>query len=58
VRFKDVEEGEAAWADDLLHLAAHPRDILSANQRVATSAFSIENSASALLGIYNAGAFS
>ena len=32
VRFKEVEEGEAAWADELLQLAGQPRDILGANQ--------------------------
>ena len=55
VRFKDVEEGEAAWADELLQLAGQPRDILSANQRVAASAFAIESSSSALLRVYGEG---
>src|SRR5579864_4048410 len=31
VQFKEVEEGEAAWADELLQLAGQPRDIPSAN---------------------------
>src|SRR4029077_15643319 len=35
VRFKEVEEGGVAWADELLQLAGQPRDILGANQRVA-----------------------
>ena len=52
VRFKKVEEGEAAWADDLLQLAVQPRDIPCANQRVAASEFSIENSSSALARLY------
>ena len=56
VRFKEVEEGEAAWADELLQLAGQPRDILSANQRVAASDFAIENSVSALLRVYGEGA--
>ena len=56
VRFKEVEEGEAAWADELLQLVGQPRDILGANQRVAVSAFAIENSSSALLRVYGEGA--
>src|SRR5437660_12509651 len=28
VQFKEVEEGEAAWADELLKLAGQPREIL------------------------------
>src|SRR3984957_5666436 len=55
VRFKEVEEGEAAWADELLQLAGQPRDILGANQRVTASAFAIENSSSALLRVYDEG---
>jgi len=56
VRFKDVEEGGAAWADELLQLAGRPRDILGANQRVAASAFAIESSSTALLRLYGEGA--
>jgi glycosyltransferase involved in cell wall biosynthesis len=56
VRFKEVEQGEASWADDLLQLAGQPREIRSANQRVAASAFAIENSSSALLRLYDEGA--
>jgi glycosyltransferase involved in cell wall biosynthesis len=56
VRFKDVEEGEAAWADELLQLAGQPRDIVGANQRVAASAFAIESSSIALLRVYGEGA--
>src|ERR1700722_17909519 len=55
VRFKEVEEGEAAWADELLQLAGQPRDILGANQRVAASAFAIESSAQALVRLYRSG---
>ena len=56
VRFKDVTAGAAAWADDLLEIAAMPRDIRCANQRVAASAFSIENSSLALARLYSNGA--
>ena len=52
VRFKDVEAGVAAWADDLLQLAGQPRNIRCANQQVAASHFAIENSAEALLDVY------
>ena len=55
VRFQKVEAGEAAWAADLLQLAARPRNILGANQRVAASAFSIDSSARALLRLYSEG---
>lgn len=58
VRFQKVEAGEAAWAAVLLQLAARPRNILEANQRVAASAFSIERSASALLRLYSEGSLS
>jgi glycosyltransferase involved in cell wall biosynthesis len=56
VRFKDVKAGAAAWADDLLEMAAQPREIRDANQRVAASAFSIENSSLALARLYRNGA--
>jgi glycosyltransferase involved in cell wall biosynthesis len=56
VRFKDVEAGAAAWAGDLLEMAAQPRDIRDANQRVAASAFSIESSSHALARLYGEGA--
>lgn len=52
VRFKDVEDGVSAWADDLLQLAGQPPDIQDANQRVASSAFAIESSSRALLQLY------
>jgi glycosyltransferase EpsF len=56
VRFQKVEAGEAAWADDLLRLAAQRRNITEANGRVAASAFSICRSACALLQLYSQGA--
>ena len=55
VRFKEVESGEAPWADDLFQLIAQPRNPLCANQRVAASSFAIENSARALLRLYGDG---
>jgi glycosyltransferase involved in cell wall biosynthesis len=58
VHFQKVEAGEAAWAADLLQLAARPPNILAANQRVAASAFSIDGSARALLRLYSEGALS
>lgn len=56
VRFKEVNAGAAAWADDLLQLASQPRDLRSANQRVAASEFSIQNSSLALARLYGNGA--
>jgi len=58
VRFQKVEAGEAAWASELLRLAKWPRGNVDANRRVAASAFSIENSAGALLRLYSEGALS
>jgi glycosyltransferase involved in cell wall biosynthesis len=58
VRFQKVEAGEAAWAADLLQLAAQPHNIRDANQRVAASAFSIDSSARALLRLYSEGTLS
>jgi glycosyltransferase involved in cell wall biosynthesis len=55
VRFQKVEAGEAAWAADLIQLAAQPRDMLSANQKVAASTFSIDSSSCALLRLYSEG---
>jgi glycosyltransferase EpsF len=52
VRFKEVKEGEASWAVELLQLAARPRDIPSANRQVAASAFAIEGSSRAMLRLY------
>lgn len=58
VRFQKVEAGEAAWAADLLQLAARPQNIRGANQRVAASAFSIGSSSRALLRLYSEGTLS
>jgi glycosyltransferase involved in cell wall biosynthesis len=58
VRFQKVEAGEAAWAADLLQLAARPQNILGANQKVAASAFSIDSSTRALLRLYSKGTLS
>jgi glycosyltransferase involved in cell wall biosynthesis len=58
VRFQNVEAGEAVWAHDLLQLAAQSKNYVSANQRVAASAFSIDNSARALLRLYSEGTLS
>src|SRR5216683_2948593 len=58
VRFQKVEAGEAAWAADLLQLAAQPKNILGANRRVTASAFSINSSAGALLRLYSEGTLS
>lgn len=55
VSFQKVEAGEAVWASELLQLVAQPRDISKANQKVATSAFSIDRSARALLELYSQG---
>lgn len=55
VRFQKLEVGEEQWAADLLHLAAQPRNIPRANERVAASAFAIDNSASALFKLYSEG---
>jgi glycosyltransferase involved in cell wall biosynthesis len=55
VHFQKVEAGEAAWAADLLRLAAQRQNISDANQRVAASGFSIDKSACALLALYSQG---
>lgn len=55
VRFQQLEAGEAQWAADLLQHAARPQNICSANERVAASAFAVENSAKALLRLYSDG---
>jgi hypothetical protein len=55
VRFLDIEQGAAAWADELLELASTVRDAAQANARVAASPFAIENSAHALLRLYGEG---
>lgn len=55
VRFLKLEAGEQQWADELLRPATLPRDISDANQRVAASAFSINQSARALELLYSEG---
>jgi glycosyltransferase involved in cell wall biosynthesis len=55
VRFQTLEAGEAEWAADLLEHAARPRNIVSANRRVAASKFAIDNSARALFELYSNG---
>lgn len=51
IHFKSLTETADAWAAHLLVLAQRQRDP-SANAKVAASAFSIENSAKALLALY------
>ena len=55
VRFQDIAAGEATWAEELLELAAMPRNQSSGNQRVAASAFAIDRSSKALLHLYRDG---
>jgi glycosyltransferase EpsF len=55
VTFQKLEAGAAQWAADLLQLAAQPKRIAEANQRVATSHFAIKHSAGALLKLYSNG---
>jgi glycosyltransferase involved in cell wall biosynthesis len=55
VAFQKLEAGAAQWAADLLQLAAQPKRIAGANQRVATSHFAIKHSAGALLKLYSNG---
>ena len=47
-----MAEGVEAWANDLLQLMTQPRNVSGANRRVSESAFSIKNSARALLQLY------
>jgi glycosyltransferase involved in cell wall biosynthesis len=55
VRFQKVEAGVAAWSVDLLQLAEQRTNILAANKKIESSAFSIESSARALLRLYDEG---
>lgn len=55
VQFRDIAQGPQAWADAVLGLLQLPRDTVSANRRVAASAFAIENSAAALANLYRSG---
>jgi glycosyltransferase involved in cell wall biosynthesis len=55
VHFEPLERSAAEWAATLLQHASRPRDIVTANQSVADSPFSIENSARALIKLYSQG---
>jgi glycosyltransferase involved in cell wall biosynthesis len=55
VRFEPLERNAVEWAVALLQHASRPRDVVAANQRVATSPFAIENSARALIELYMQG---
>jgi glycosyltransferase involved in cell wall biosynthesis len=55
VVFQKLEAGAAQWAADLLQLAAQPKHVAEANQKVATSHFAIKHSAGALLQLYSSG---
>jgi glycosyltransferase EpsF len=57
VRFEKVEAGAKAWAIKLLRTAER-QDSAEANRQLAFSAFSIENSARALLQLYRTGVVS
>lgn len=55
VEFKELKEGAASWAQQLVRLAGRRESIPDANARVAASPFSIRNSARALLRLYRDG---
>ena len=55
VEFRDIAQGPQTWAETALGLLQLPRDAVSANRRVAASAFAIENSATALANLYRSG---
>ena len=55
VHFLRVEDGEKQWASEVLRFAAERRRVADANQRVAASAFSLDQSAAALLDLYSNG---
>lgn len=52
VRFREVSDGPALWAEDLIDLSTGRPDRVRANKLVAQSPFSIERSAQALLDLY------
>jgi glycosyltransferase involved in cell wall biosynthesis len=56
LRFLSVEVGKEVWVSHLLQLMEQRRDYSEANRCVAESAFSIENSAQALVHLYKEGA--
>jgi glycosyltransferase EpsF len=55
VHFLRVEDGEKQWASEVLRVAAAGRRVGDANRRVAASAFSLDQSAAALLDLYSNG---
>jgi glycosyltransferase EpsF len=55
VRFLKIEEGKEQWATQVLRFAAERDRVSDANKKVAASAFSIYQSAAALLALYNNG---
>ncbi len=56
VRFLNLDDGVAVWADQLLAAIDAPRlDPIDANRQVAASAFSIQHSAEALERLYRDG---
>jgi glycosyltransferase involved in cell wall biosynthesis len=55
IRFESLQRTAAEWATVLLEHASQARDFATANQRVATSPFAIENSAAALIALYQQG---
>jgi glycosyltransferase involved in cell wall biosynthesis len=55
VAFRDIADGPEAWADAVLRMMELPRNVSSANARVAASPFAIENSAQSLVALYRAG---
>jgi len=55
VRFLKIEDGSEHWATQVLTFAAERGRVLDANKRVAASAFSIDQSANALLALYSDG---
>jgi len=57
VRFANLDDGVAAWAEQLLAVIDAPRlDPADANRQVAASAFAIQHSAQALERLYRDGA--
>ena len=52
VRFKDLADGEEAWAGALIELLGQGRNRAAANALVAASPFAIAHSAATLEAIY------
>jgi len=55
VRFLGLDAGEEAWTKAVLECAYLPRHTTDANRRVAASPFAIDNSARALVALYENG---